>query len=301
MRLDEGEFVERDASLLQRLFPGPLAAFEGKDVALRHRQEILDVLVGTEGDGAAHPQRRRGVGEHERRRAVRHQRAVGALQRTGDEGIFFALLAAELVAEILAHLRIGIVDTVFVVLGGDHGERIGLVAVALEVGLRDLAEDAGETGRRLAILRQIGGLEQVLADLGAGRGRHLFRADHQHDAGATGIDGADALPDGGGTGGAGIFDARRGLEAQPIVGLQHQARCEILRRETGVEMAEHDLVDIVRADAGVVERVNGDLGDQALQRLAFELTETRMRPADDACGHGSLHLPRSLARSSRGT
>ena len=56
------------------------------------------------------------------------------------------------IAEILAHLRIGIVDAVLVVLGGDHRQRVRLVAIALEIGLRDLAEDAGKTGRRVAVL-----------------------------------------------------------------------------------------------------------------------------------------------------
>ena len=102
------------------------------------------------------------------------------------------------------------------------------------------------------------------------------------------VDGADALPDRGRAGRAGILDPRRRLEAQPVVGLQHQACGEILRREAGIEMAEHDLVDLVRADAGMLERVVGDLDDQRFQRLAFELAEARMRPSDDACGHDDL-------------
>ena len=98
-------------------------------------------------------------------------------------------------------------------------------------------------------------MQQVLADLRAGRRRHLLGADHQHDAGRIGVDGADALPDRRRSGGAGVLDARRRLEAQPVVGLQHQAGGEILRRKAGIEMAEHDLVDLVRADAGMVQRV----------------------------------------------
>ena len=48
-------------------------------VAFRHRQEVLHVLVGAEGDRAAHRQRRRRVGDDECGRAVGDQRAVGAL------------------------------------------------------------------------------------------------------------------------------------------------------------------------------------------------------------------------------
>ena len=71
--------------------------------------------------------------------------------------------------------------------------------------------------------------------------------------------------------------------------------------KAGIEMAEHDLVDLVGTDAGMVERVGRDLDDQAFQRLAFELAEARMRPADDACGHGNLHPWRQPSMSARRT
>ena len=122
-----------------------------------------------EGDGALHAQGRLGVGDHDRGRAVGDEGAIGALQRTGHEGVLLALGAAELEAEILAHLRIGIADAVLVVLRGDQGERVRLVAIALEISARDLAEHAGKAARRVAVLRQIGGLQKVLADLRAGR------------------------------------------------------------------------------------------------------------------------------------
>ena len=49
-------------------------------------------------------------------------------------------------------------------LGGDAGERVGLVAMALEIGGRNLAEHAGEATGRVAIFRQIRGAQQVLAE-----------------------------------------------------------------------------------------------------------------------------------------
>src|SRR5690606_20226936 len=99
---------------------------------------------------------------------------------------------------------------------------------------------------------------------------------------------------------AGILDAGRRLEAQPVVGLQHEAGGEILRREAGVEMPEHDLVHVIRADAGMVQRLRRDLDDQALDGLVLQLAETRMRPADDACGHfRSPYLATSVARLRR--
>ena len=71
-------------------------------------------------DRLAHGERGLDVGEHQRGGAVGHQRAVGALERTRHERVLLALGAAELEAEILAHLRIGIGDAVLVVLGRDH-------------------------------------------------------------------------------------------------------------------------------------------------------------------------------------
>ena len=88
------------------------------------------------------------------------------------------------------------------------------------------------------------------------------------------------------TGGAGVLDPGRRLEAQLRVGLQHQRGGKILRREAGVEMAEHDLVDVGGRDAGIGQRLVGDPDDEAFDGLGVELAERRMRPSDDAGGHG---------------
>ena len=58
----------------------------------------------------------------------------------------------------------------------------------------------------------------------------------------------------GGTGGAGVLDPGRALEAQVGRGLQHQRGGEILRRKAGIEVAEHDLVDVGRRDPGIGQR-----------------------------------------------
>jgi hypothetical protein len=144
--------------------------------------------------------------EHDGRGAVGDQRAIGALERTRDIRVLVAFGAAELVAEILAHLRPGIVDPVLVVLGGDRRQAVGLVAVFLEVAVGDLAEDTGEARRGVAVLRQVGGAQQIGADLRPGRRGHLLDADHQQPLGSTGTDRLDALVHGGGTGGAGVLD-----------------------------------------------------------------------------------------------
>src|SRR5438552_2767434 len=71
-------------------------------------------------------------------------RAVGALERACAEGILLAFAAAELVAEVAPHLRVGIADAVLVVLGRDARERVRLVAMALEIKRGDLSKDAGK-------------------------------------------------------------------------------------------------------------------------------------------------------------
>src|SRR6516164_4242678 len=106
--------------------------------------------------------------------AVGYERAIGALQRARHKGIFLALLAAEIEAQVLAHLRIGIGNAVLVVLGGNQRQRIGLIAVFLEIEAGDLAENAGEAARNVSFLTYIGRLEQVPTDLGRRRRRHLL-------------------------------------------------------------------------------------------------------------------------------
>ena len=111
--------------------------------------------------------RRLGVGKDQGGGAVGDQRAVGALERAGDERVLLALGAAELVTKILAHLRIGIGDAVLVVLRGDHRQRVGLVANAGNRPARSCRRRR-RNHRRVAVLRQIRRLQQVLADLGPG-------------------------------------------------------------------------------------------------------------------------------------
>ena len=144
MRLDQAEIVEPEPGGGERPLPGELRPLEGDDVALAHRQEIVDLLGGAEHHRLVSGERGLDVGQHDRRGAVGDQRAIGALQRAGDQRVLVRDGAAEFVAEILLHLRQRVGDAVLVVLGGDARQRVGLVAVALEIGLGDVAEDAGE-------------------------------------------------------------------------------------------------------------------------------------------------------------
>ena len=111
MRLDQREVVEREPAS-----PGPgsrpAGALEGDDVAPGHRQEIVDMLGGAERDAHCSAPARYRVGQHQRRGAVRHQRAVGALERPGDERVLSLTVLQNSKAEILAHLRQRVGDAV---------------------------------------------------------------------------------------------------------------------------------------------------------------------------------------------
>ena len=95
-------------------------------------------------------------------------------------------------------------------------------------------------------------------------------------------------------GGTGVLDAGSALEAQVGRSLKHQRGGEILRRKARVEVAEHDLVDVLGRDPGVGQRLAGDAHDQAFDSLAIKLTEGGMGPTDNGCGHRRL-LDRSCA------
>ena len=91
-------------------------------------------------------------------------------------------------AEILAHMRQRVGHAVAVVLGGDHRQFFALVAVALEVTARDLAEEPGEAAADVGLFLAVAGPEQDVAHLGGGRRAHLLGAHDQRDAAAPGGD-----------------------------------------------------------------------------------------------------------------
>ncbi|MFM8342449.1 MAG: sigma factor-like helix-turn-helix DNA-binding protein, partial [Methylomonas sp.] len=97
--------------------------------------------------------------------AVRHQRAVGAFQGARHKGIFLGGRATEVKAQIAAHVCIGVAHAVRMVLGRDGGQGIRLVAVAIEVLLRDLTKDAGKASRRGALFLDVRTFEQGFANL----------------------------------------------------------------------------------------------------------------------------------------
>ena len=149
----------------------------------------------------------------------------------------------------------------------------------------------------IGLVAHVGRLEQILADLRRRRRRHLLDPDDERKARTLRRNRVEPLVHRGRAGGAGILDPGRSLEAQIGRGLQHQRRGEILRREARVEMAEHDLVDFARPNAGIHQRLARDPHDQAFDRLTLKLPEAGVRPSDDAGGHGHpASLPGSVGQ-----
>src|SRR3546814_4543141 len=69
---------------------------------------------------------------------------------------------------------------------------------------------------------------------------------------------------------SGILHPGRRLEAQAVVRLQHQGGRKGLAREALVEVADEDLVDLVGADAGVLERSEEHTSElQSLMRISY--------------------------------
>src|SRR5882757_8345588 len=288
MAFDEGEVEQVELGLGQRALPGELRALELDDVALAHGQEVVDVLGGAEGDRLLHAERGLHVGQDHGGGAVGHRRAVGALQRPRHERVLVRGIAAELVGELLLEVRIGILGAVLVRLYRDLGEGVGLVAVALEIGRGDLAEDAGEARLDVGLFGDIRGLDQHLARLRAVELGHLLDAHHQHEARLAGGQRVQPHVDRGRAGGAGILDPRAGLEAQVRVRLQRQGGVELLAHEAAIHVADIDDVDVLGLDASVGDSLAGGLHDQRFAGLAVELAEFSVGPSDDTGSHGTL-------------
>ena len=288
MGLDQIEIVEPEPGVGQRPLPGECGPFEGDDVAPAHRQEVVDLLGRAKDHRFFEAQRRRRVGQHHRRGTVGDQRTVGALERTGDYWIFVRHSAAEFVAEILLHLGQRVGHTILVVLRGDPCERVGLVAVALKIALRDFAEDAGEATLDRVFFLAIAGAEQDVADLRSGDFGHLFDTHDERQPCAPRGDRIKPLMDRCRAGGTRVFDARCRLEAKTGIGLKDQGGGEFLADKAAVHRAEIDGVDIGGRDAGIGQGGLRHLDDQRLDVPALVLAKFAVRPTDDATTHAAL-------------
>ena len=147
------------------------------------------------------------VGKHDRSRAVGNQRAIGAAQRGCDIGVLVGDRVAEIEAEILVHVGVGVGHPVRMVLRGDHGQLRGAVTIALKIGLGDATEQAGKAALYIGFLLAVAGAEQDIADLGGRCGGHFLGTDDQRDAPTTGFDEVHGAVERCGARGAGVFKA----------------------------------------------------------------------------------------------
>ena len=168
-------------------------------------------------------------------------------------------------------MRIGVVAAVFMVLRRDLCECVGLIAIFLEILLRDPPEHAGKTAFNRRVFLQVAGLHQDVADFRTDRIGHLFDTDDEHQAATFRVEEIDALMDRGGTRRAGIFDTRRRLVTQCGIGLKDQRSAEILLRETAVVEPKVDRIDIRRCDAGIGNSIGRDADDQRFYIFASSL------------------------------
>ncbi len=208
-------------------------------------------------------------------------------------------VAAEVVSEVLAELGQRIGDTVAVVLRGDAGQRVGLVAVALEVPVWPFARRCRRSrsrcrpppsGTRHSI--------RISATCGTLDFGHFLGPDHQHEPCTTGGDRVESLVDRRGSGGAGVLHPCRGLESQTVGDLERHRGQEALADESAAIVAQVDLVDVLRLESCVFDGVPRDSRDQRFDALRVQLAERRMGPAL-RCILSCQILPRRPCRSCR--
>ena len=175
-----------------------------------------------------------------------------------------------------------VLHPVGVVLGGNGGQCVALVAKALEIRGRDGAEHARKTRRVGRFFFHIGAAQQGLGDLGAGHGVHDLEAHHQRVAHTAGFDRVHGRPNGGRTGGTGVLKTHCGHMAQARHGHGHQRAGEVLRHEAAVVVAHKHAIDVLRLQACAVQRGLHRIADQLLGIDRVELAKRGMAPANDA-------------------
>ena len=170
----------------------------------------------------------RGNAEDDGGGAVGHGGAVGAAQRIGHHRVLVRHGAAEVLAEVLAELGVGVVHAVAVVLRRDGAQDVAelsvAVPVALLVVLRDLGEESREPGGGGLAGHVVVCAEQGRAhDVGPGL-RHLLGADHQDGLRGAGQQRFGALLERGRAGGAGVLNPGGRDVGQLLRDLQGQRR-----------------------------------------------------------------------------
>jgi hypothetical protein len=98
----------------------------------------------------------------------------------------------------------GIADTIGVVLGSNPRKRVSVIAVAVEVGVGDLRENAWDGHSPPRLFLHIGPRTERAGDRYAGKGGHFFGTCEERNVALFRRDGVERRADGGSAGGAGI-------------------------------------------------------------------------------------------------
>ncbi len=180
MDLGEVDVVERDARLFKRHGEGALRAFEGEEVAARHRQAVADMGCGAKADG---PLEILGVlvrGQHQRGGPVGDERAIGEPQRRRDLGVLVGDFEGLREAVLALHVGERVLHGVAVVLHRDLRHRLQRAAIPLGIVASGDAEDLREAEFSLVLVILIAGSSQRRSDVRRRAMGHLFRANNQN-------------------------------------------------------------------------------------------------------------------------
>ncbi len=274
---------------LQRELPREPGPFERQEVAPGHRQEVVDVGRAAKADRAPGFAAACVAAQHQRGGAVGDQRAVGLAQRCSDHRVLVGDGVAEVEAQVAPQVRQRVARAVGVVLGRDARQRRAVVAVALEIGLREAREDPGESQALVRLLGHVAGIGQGGGHFAAADAGHLLRADDQDGVGLAGFDGRHRLVQGRGAGGACVFHARRRAPAQARFGLVRVGAHEVLAHHAHAGVPDEHGVHFARIDVRVLQGLRGGLPHQCFEVQGVELAEGQVAPADDVgSGHAVL-------------
>ena len=215
------------------------------------------------------------------------RRAVGALERAGDERVLVGDVAAELVAETPSASghrgwrrrscgswrRSGPARRT-----GRRSAGSRLWVILPKTPAKPALDVAflGDVGRLIAAPRVAVGASSVIFSTPTTR---TMRA----PCAAIVV---QALVDGGRAGGAGVLDPGRGLEAQGRDGPAGQRGMELLGDEAAVHVADIDDVDVLGFDAGMGDGLGRGLHDQGFAGLGPRACRTAVGPSDDAGRRG---------------
>src|SRR2546427_6389288 len=281
----------------------PLARDDGRvhhrDVAaIVEREEVARLA------GAREANRRGGelagflhLAQDDRRGSVGERCAVEQAERLRDPG----RLQDRLERDFLLELSLGIQGAILVILHRDGGHLLPRRAVLVHVSPGHHRVQAGERRPEDGLPLLVRGGREDLRGLDLADVRHLLRAAHDDDVVHPGRDGESGLEESYRAARAAALDAdRREVHVREARIIGDEGRHMLLVDEfPRGHVADVHRVDVLRAELGVLDRLQPGLDPEVPEGAIPQLPELRLPDADD---RDVPHRPRPPAsRSSRGT